>query len=82
MFSLHGKTALITGAARGIGFAVAERFRAAGAEVIITDISDATEAAAAIGARFIRLDVSREREVADCFQATGCARTVTGYSSQ
>ena len=68
MFSLRGKTALITGAAGGIGFAVAERFRAAGAEVIITDVTDATKAAAAIGARFIRLDVSREREVADCFR--------------
>ncbi len=68
MFSLQGKTALITGAARGIGFAVAKRFRTAGAEVMITDISDAAEAAAAIGARFVRLDVSREQEVADCFQ--------------
>lgn len=67
MFSLHGKKALVTGAAKGIGFAVAKRFRAAGAEVIITDITDASEAASAIGARFLRLDVSREQEVADCF---------------
>ena len=68
MFSLNGKTALVTGAAKGIGFAVAKRFRAAGADVIITDISDAAEIAADIGAQFIRLDASREREVADCFQ--------------
>ena len=68
MFSLQGKTALITGAAKGIGFAVAQRFRAAGAEVIITDISDAAETAGAIGARFLRLDVSREQEVAGCFE--------------
>ena len=68
MFSLHGKTALITGAAKGIGLAVAKRFRAAGAEVIITDISDAADAAAAIGAQFVRLDVSREQEVAGYFR--------------
>ena len=68
MFSLDGKTALVTGAAKGIGFAVAKRFRAAGADVIITDISDAADIAADIGAQFIRLDVSREREVADCFR--------------
>ena len=67
MFSLYGKTALITGAAKGIGFAVAKRFRAAGAEVIISDIADATEAAAAIGAQFFPLDVSREQAVADFF---------------
>ena len=35
---LENKTALITGAARGIGKAVAERFAASGANVIITDI--------------------------------------------
>lgn len=68
MFSLHGKTALITGAAKGIGFAVAKRFRTAGANVIITDISDAAETAAAIGAQFVRLDVSREQEVAGYFR--------------
>ena len=68
MFSLHGKTALITGAAKGIGLAVAKRFRTAGAEVIITDISDAADAAAAIGAQFVRLDVSREQEVAGYFR--------------
>jgi NADP-dependent 3-hydroxy acid dehydrogenase YdfG len=31
MFSLNKKTAVITGAAGGIGFAIAQRFRAAGA---------------------------------------------------
>ena len=33
MFSLEGKTALVTGAAYGIGFAIAEAYAAAGAKI-------------------------------------------------
>jgi citronellol/citronellal dehydrogenase len=36
MLELEGKTALVTGASRGIGAAIAERFASAGAHVIIT----------------------------------------------
>ncbi|MDQ1227323.1 NAD(P)-dependent dehydrogenase (short-subunit alcohol dehydrogenase family) [Pantoea ananatis] len=35
MFDLTGKTALITGSSRGLGFAYAEALAAAGAEVIL-----------------------------------------------
>jgi len=37
MFSLDGKVAAITGGASGIGFAIVERFRHAGARVVIAD---------------------------------------------
>lgn len=40
-FDLNGKHALVTGAASGIGLAVAERFDAAGAHVIYADLANA-----------------------------------------
>nr|WP_155144582.1 3-oxoacyl-ACP reductase family protein [Roseibium sp. RKSG952] len=39
--SLENKVAIITGAARGIGFAVAKRFVMDGAKVVIADVDDA-----------------------------------------
>ena len=58
---LQDKTALITGAARGIGAAIAEAFAAEGAQVIVTDILDQEGAAwaARIGAAYAHLDVSQ-----------------------
>ena len=50
MFNLEGKNAYVTGAAGGIGHAVAARFSRAGANVIITDVTDANQAAGEIGA--------------------------------
>ncbi|MEP4032678.1 SDR family NAD(P)-dependent oxidoreductase, partial [Roseibium polysiphoniae] len=38
--SLENKVAIITGAARGIGFAVAKRFVMDGAKVVIADVDD------------------------------------------
>ena len=40
LFDLSGRTALITGAARGLGFAYAEGLAAAGATVVINDLHD------------------------------------------
>lgn len=64
MDRLNGRTCLITGAARGIGRAIASRFRQEGATVIVTDIDEAAGAACALelGARFIRLDVADEAD--------------------
>jgi len=52
-FSLTGRVALITGAARGIGLAIAKAFYAAGAFVVIQDIEEplAQQEAAALGER-------------------------------
>lgn len=61
---LSNKIALVTGAARGIGAAIARAFSDEGAEVIVTDIDDAGGAAMAarLGARFERLDVAVEAD--------------------
>jgi gluconate 5-dehydrogenase len=40
IFSLHGRTALITGSARGLGFAMAEGLATAGAHVIINGTTE------------------------------------------
>lgn len=64
MERLHKKTCVITGAARGIGRAIARRFREEGAIVILTDIDEAAGAAAAaeIGCQFETLDVREEAD--------------------
>lgn len=63
MNRLKSKTALITGAARGIGAAIATAFRDEGADVIVTDIdvNAGSTFADEIGTRFYTLDVSQEQ---------------------
>lgn len=57
---LHGRRAIVTGGASGIGRATAVRLAAAGAEVVVTDIDEPGGAAVAeqIGGTFSMLDVS------------------------
>jgi 3(or 17)beta-hydroxysteroid dehydrogenase len=60
MNRLHGKTALVTGGASGIGAAIASHLRLEGADVTLTDIDAAAGVARAkeLGCRFIQHDVT------------------------
>ena len=64
-FSLAGKTALVTGASRGIGLAIARAMREAGAEVVLAArTKDKLEAIAAeIGGRALELDVADSNSI-------------------
>lgn len=62
---LRNRIAIITGAARGIGLACAERFAAEGAQVVIADVLDETGTAEAnrLGATYMHCDVARSADV-------------------
>lgn len=69
MIDLTGKTAIVTGAASGIGRATAELLAGLGAGVVLADLDEerGREAAKAVGGTFARCDVSRGED---------CERTV------
>jgi NAD(P)-dependent dehydrogenase (short-subunit alcohol dehydrogenase family) len=69
MFSLEGKTAFITGGTSGIGLAVAERFKAAGARAAIVGRRDFQEKADELGLLFLQADVTDEKRLVGALDA-------------
>ena len=72
--SLEGRTALVTGASRGIGRAIAQELAAAGAAVVIGYRSGKDEAealAGELGARAVQADVSSAEDAARLVEEAG-----------
>jgi NAD(P)-dependent dehydrogenase (short-subunit alcohol dehydrogenase family) len=73
---LSGKIAIVTGAGQGIGEAIARKFTAEGARVVIAERDRKTGAAVAaslLGAHFIHTDVANEQSVIDMIAETVAA---------
>ncbi len=72
---LDGRTAIVTGGARGIGLAIAERLTASGARVAIwdVDLAEAAAQAARLSGFAARVDVTDDADIAAALAATEAA---------
>jgi 3-oxoacyl-[acyl-carrier protein] reductase len=68
---LQGKVAVVTGAARGLGLAIAKRFVEEGAQVVVNDVDlvSAEKAAAPLGGVALAADVSDSAAVRRMFES-------------
>ena len=73
-FGLHGKTAMITGAARGIGRSIAETLAGCGAAVVVSDLNEAgcQQVAKAINdaggtAYALKMDIGDQLKIEEAF---------------
>ena len=66
---LNGKTAVITGGAKGLGRSIAEKFYEEGCEIIICDIlsTEAHKVAENLKGKSFELDVSDSKQVSNIF---------------
>jgi 3-oxoacyl-[acyl-carrier protein] reductase len=76
MFDLNGRIAIVTGAARGIGFAAAEKLAEKGASVVLGDLNEplVQEAAGRLKAKgyealAVRMDVGRNDSIREAIAA-------------
>lgn len=75
MRRFEGQSALVTGGARGIGAATAERLASEGAHVVVADFDEAAaaETAERIGGRAVRCDVTSPADVAAAVDAAAAS---------
>ena len=82
---LDGRTAIVTGAAQGIGKAIATRLAAEGAKLIVSDVNgpgaDAAAAAIGHGAIAITCDISKPDDVANLVARAGAVNVLVNNAA-